>query len=465
MPAQSAPNILLIMTDQHRWDYLGCCGAGFVDTPNIDRLAARGIRFSNAFTNAPVCAPSRIGLASGMHPARIGTLSNNSYLPSQFPTYYQRLRDGGYRVGCVGKLDLAKPDKYNGRYGDRPAVYRWGFTHPEEVEGKMHAAQGEPTAPHGPYTYYLKDKDRLMAFREDYRKRAEAGWIVGESHDSVLPTEDFQDCYIGRQAARWIETIADDFPWHLFVSFVGPHDPFDPPTEYAQQFRDAAMPSAIPKSLDGKPQWILNRQKDCSAEELAHIRRQYCALIKLIDDQVGRLIDALKSRDMLDNTIIIFTSDHGEMLGDHGLFQKQAPYEPSIHIPLIVAGPGIRAGAVSDALVDMMDLNPTICALAGVEAAPELDARSFDGILSGKETEHRQVIVTALENFRCLRTATHKYVDNTDDMPELYDLENDPGEIRNVADEFPNLVSAMADRLKQCVWLEGTILVQCERDN
>ena len=145
-------------------------------------------------SNAPVCAPARIGLATGMHPARIGTLDNQSYLPSHLPTYYQRLRDSGYRVGCVGKLDLAKPDKYNGRHGDRPAVYRWGFTHPEEVEGKMHAAQGEPTAPHGPYTHYLKDKGRLSAFWEDYRKRAEDGWILGASHDSVLPAEDSQDC-------------------------------------------------------------------------------------------------------------------------------------------------------------------------------------------------------------------------------------------------------------------------------
>ena len=105
------------------------------------------------------------------------------------------------------------------------------------------------------------------------------------------------------------------------------------------------MPDAIPKSLEGKPQWVLNRQKEFTAEELAQIRRQYCALIKLIDDQVGELLYALRKRDMLDNTVIIFTSDHGEMLGDHGLFQKQVPYEPSIHIPLIVAGPGIEPGS------------------------------------------------------------------------------------------------------------------------
>ena len=311
--------------------------------------------------------------------------------------------DNGYRVGCVGKLDLAKPDKYNGRHGDRPAVYRWGFTHPEEVEGKMHAAQGEPTAPHGPYTHYLKDKGRLRAFWEDYRKRASDGWIVGASHDSVLPTEDFQDSYIGRRAAQWISTIPDDFPWHLFVSFVGPHDPFDPPTEYAELFHNSVMPPAIKSRSDGVPRWIKGRQKACDEAELAHIRRQYCALIKLIDDQVGLLLDALKRRDMLDNTVIIFTSDHGEMLGDHGLFQKQVPYEPSIHIPLIVAGPGIAQGKESDALVDMYDLNPTICALANVVPAPDMDARSFDGILHGNQTEHRQDILIAMPNFRGIR--------------------------------------------------------------
>ena len=443
------PNILLIMTDQHRWDYLGGYGAGFVDTPNIDRLAASGFRFANAFTNAPLCAPARIGLATGLHPARLGTLDNSCYLPRQLPTYYQRLRDNGYRVGCVGKLDLAKPDTYNGRYGDRPAVFGWGFTHPEEVEGKMHAAQGEPNAPHGPYTHYLQGKGRLDAFQADYRARAEAGWILGASHDSVLPTEDFQDVYIGRRAARWIETIADDFPWHLFVSFVGPHDPFDPPGDYAERYRDAVMPAAIPQPPGAKPQWMEARRKDFGAEELARIRRQYCALITLIDDQVGALLGALERRGMLENTIIIFTSDHGEMLGDHGLFQKQTPYEPAIHIPLIVAGPGVKAGGTSDAIIDMMDLNPTICALAGVEAAPGMDARSFDGLLSGERTAHRQEMMTALTHFRCLRTAAAKFVDYGDDQPELYDLAHDPAERRNIAADQPERVAAMRRRLER----------------
>src|SRR5689334_2809485 len=129
------PNILYLMADQHRHDYLGCAGAEFVRTPHIDSLAARGVRFRYCCTNAPVCAPARIGLATGLQPSRLGALDNQCFLPPGVPTFYQRLRDGGYRVGCVGKLDLAKPDPYNGRYGDRPAVFAWGFTHPEECEG------------------------------------------------------------------------------------------------------------------------------------------------------------------------------------------------------------------------------------------------------------------------------------------------------------------------------------------
>ena len=144
----SRPNILFIMDDQHRYDYLGAAGADFLRTPHLDRVAAAGVRFTQCTTNAPVCAPARVGLASGLQPSRLGCLDNSGRLPLGTTTYYQRLRDSGYRVGCVGKLDLRKSDGYNGRYGDRPYAYSWGFTHPEECEGKMHA--GSSPTPIGP---------------------------------------------------------------------------------------------------------------------------------------------------------------------------------------------------------------------------------------------------------------------------------------------------------------------------
>ena len=130
------PNILFIMDDQHRHDYLGAAGADFLRTPNLDRLAAAGVRFTQCTTNAPVCAPARIGLASGLQPSRLGCLDNSGWLPSGTTTYYQRLRDAGYRVGCVGKLDLRKSDGYNGRYGDRPYAYSWGFNPSRGMRGQ-----------------------------------------------------------------------------------------------------------------------------------------------------------------------------------------------------------------------------------------------------------------------------------------------------------------------------------------
>ncbi len=447
------PNLLFIMDDQHRFDYLGSRGAHFVKTPHLDRLAARGINFSNCFTNSPLCAPSRIALATGMQPGRVGALDNNSYLPPQIPTFYQRFRDNGYRVGCVGKLDLAKPDLYNGRFGDRPCAFSFGFTHPEECEGKMHA--GVSPTPLGPYGFYLQEKGLYTEFHEDYQKRKQEGFSL-ECSDSVLPTEAFEDVYIGNRAAEWIRGVPDDFPWFYFVSFVGPHDPFDPPTEYAEKFRDAEMPLAVMGSLEGKPGWVARRRVTEDQATISKTRRQYCAAIHVIDDQVGKILDALERRGMLDNTYIIFTSDHGEMAGDHGLYTKSVAYEPAIHVPLIIAGPGIAAGGESDALVELIDLNPTACGLAGIpDNGQIMDAKSLDSLLFGQTDQHRTSVMSCENNFRCLRTDRYKYIQNFNDAPELYDLQADREELHNIAPANPALVAKMQAALARR-WRDGS---------
>ena len=444
--SERGPNILLILDDQHRFDYLGCAGAEFLRTPNLDRLASSGLRLTRCFTNSPVCAPARIGLAAGLQPIRLGSLDNASFLPRSATTYYQRLRDHGYRVGCVGKLDLAKPDHYNGRFGDRPCVYGWGFTHPEECEGKMHA--GSSPEPIGPYTHYLRDRGLLRKFHEDYRARARKGW-VWPSHDSVLPAEDFEDIYIGRRAVEWIENVPDDFPWHYFVSFVGPHDPFDPPTEYADRYRRADVPPAAQDNMDGKPQWQKRRRKNLEADQVAVTRRQYCAAIEAIDEQIGAILNAVERRGMAENTYVIFSSDHGEMLGDHGMYTKSVAYEPALCVPLVAAGPGIPGGRTSRAIVELIDLNPTICELAGLPAQENIDARSFAAVLRGHTDTHRTEAVSAITNFRCIRTDRFKYVRNLNDLPELYDLQADPQELNNLASARPEVVRELAARMSE----------------
>ena len=421
--------------------------------PYFQRLKQLGIRGSMAMDSGTSEWVHRLRqfdfdalLASGLQPSRIGCVDNSGILPLSTPTYYQRLRDHSYRVACVGKLDLAKSDPYNGRDGDRPVAFPWGFTHPEECEGKVHA--GSSRTPIGPYTRFLDEKGLLGALYDDYARRMEEGYDVA-AHDSVLPTEAFEDNYIGERAAKWIEQAADDFPWHMFVSFVGPHSPFDPPTQYADRYRDAAMPEPVPFSPDGKPAWVQVRSKSYDPETGAITRRQYCAATEAVDDMVGRVLAAVDAAGQTDSTYVIFASDHGEMLGDHGMYAKSCPQEAALRVPLIIAGPGIEGGRTSDALVELIDVNPTICDLAALDPQPNIDARSVRPVLDGHSETHRTETVSAFRTFRLIRTHEHKLVENYDDVTELYDLQNDPDEHHNIADANPKIVARLARRMKE----------------
>lgn len=438
------PNILLIMDDQHRWDYLGSMGGEFINTPVLDRLARNGMQFSTCTTNSPVCAPARIALATGMQPHRLGALSNKAMLPARAKTYYQRLRNNNYYVGCVGKLDLAKPHSYHGRQGDRPCTYKWGFTHPLECEGKGQA--GKSKMPRGPYTFFLHEQGLLREFVRDFAARK-----TTNCHDSVLPTEAFHDVFIGREAVKWIQKIPSDFPWHLFVSFTGPHNPFDPPKKYADRYRGSEMPEPIPFILEGKPLRLKERNLtvNMSKEEIADTRRQYCASIELIDSQIGEILAALKARGMHENTYVIFASDHGEMLGDFGAYLKQMPYEAALRVPLIIAGPGIEPGSRSDEPVELIDVNATVCELAGLRPQPNIDAESLLPVLQGETKLHREDAISGISEFRLIRTKSHKYVRNKGDVDELYDLNADPLEMTNIASRNPALVRELSDRMNR----------------
>ena len=441
------------MADQLRYDWLGIAGTLGVNTPNIDRLASRGIWFTHLVTNAAICAPARISLATGRRPFRHGALDNDSSLDHRDVTYYQRLRDHGYHVGVIGKIDLNKPDFYHGRGGDRPATYSWGFTHPLEAEGKMQAGGMNRHRPLGPYGYWLEERGLFEKFATDYTLRLKALWgpLQGQTYrgdglyrDSVLPENAFEDWWIGERAVEWINLRASsEYPWHLFVSFVGPHDPFDPPVSWAEKFRDTPVAAAIP-AKPGKPGYADPGLWKVSSDEVAIARRQYSASLAVIDKQVGDILAVLKSRGFDDSTIVVFTSDHGEMLGDHGLFQKCVPYEGSMRIPLIVTGPDIEPG-VNDALIELADLNPTLCELAGLEPQRGIDARSIVPMLTRQAPDHRDAVLCTEPHYRAIRTATHKYVHNTgvhklarhDDVDELYDLRSDPSELHNLLVEDP----------------------------
>ncbi|MDR6880928.1 hypothetical protein J2X61_002677 [Bacillus sp. 3255] len=231
--------------------------------------------------------------------------------------------------------------------GDLPIMYQLGFTDPHETEGKMNAAfrrnglmsfdikpdQDDHIA--GPFQSYLRDQGRLSDFVEDYRKRF-AEWKYYHAWPSPLPAEHFHDSYIGRKSCEFLEQVSGEAPWHLFVSFVGPHDPWDAPASYVDAFPDQTFPPSIEDDHANKPEWIKKKAKKHTAgmteSELHQVKRHYGAAIKLIDDWVGNILDTLEQKGLSDQTVIIFCADHGEMMGDHGLFQKSTMYEGALRM-------------------------------------------------------------------------------------------------------------------------------------
>jgi len=387
-------------------------------------------------------------------------LDNGYSLAPDAWTVYQQLRLYGYRTSLFGKLDLHKPQGYNGVNGDLPICYQLGFTDPCEAEGKQHGAhvmtiEAEDGSRQrlllGPYQQHLHAKGLLDVFCADYDLRDDACSHYAEP--SALPCEDFEDTWIGQRACQWLENVTDDAPWFTFVSFVGPHNPWDAPKEYLDRYLDVDMPAPMADPGTARPEWMQNRQEEMGRgtddATALKMRQNYAGMITLIDDAIGDMLAVLERRGMLDNTLVIYTSDHGEMLGDLGIVQKSVQYEPALRVPMIISGKDVPALGVSDALVELFDLTPTVLDWVGVPVPPRLDARSLAPILRGETTTHRDVQVGQLPFTSCVRDERFKLILNPNDISELYDIEVDPHELSNVIDQHPDVVRRLSQRLQE----------------
>ncbi|NJL30240.1 MAG: sulfatase-like hydrolase/transferase [Phycisphaerales bacterium] len=272
------------------------------------------------------------------------------------------MRDNNYWTGFVGKLDLAKHARNfpGGKRmihgsGASPEHYSYGFCDPYEIQGLMGGVRDDGDI----YSDILRSRGYDQIFHRDRRSRIVYPGIVGVSNfskgktdlrtitlpdrwlyesckDTPLPLDCHVDYIIGERAAKWLTDVDTVGPWFLQVNFSAPHDPFDPPSEYAQRYRTVSMPAPIPPDYTGKPAYIGRRFISDSTDGIEFSRRQYCALISLVDDQVGKMLAVLETRKMLENTIVIITSDHGEMLGDFGLYIKHVPYDSAARIPMVI---------------------------------------------------------------------------------------------------------------------------------
>jgi arylsulfatase len=420
-------NLLFITTDQQRWDSLPCYGLDFMRTPHLDRLAREGLVFERAYTPAPICVPARNALLSGQWPSTTGVLSNNHSLDPGTPTWPARVAEAGYQTAAIGKMHFIPWDS------------RQGFEERISAEDKRHT--------------YLQD-DFVKFLHNHGHERVHPTTNPGYFESlgapvTPLPKRFHVDGFTGDHAAAWLARRGDT-PFAVWVSFAGPHDPYDPPEELAEMYADAPIPAPIGSRAELAHKPRAQRRAGSEAlknpmfqidpsqatpEQYRRWRQHYYANISLIDEGIGKILAALEATGALDRTLIIFTSDHGDALGDHGLAYKSFFYESMAHVPLIVRGPGVAAGQRCPALVSLLDLTPLFYRACGLTPPPTLEGCDLSLLLADPAGTIRDVVYSENLGQMMVRDERYKYAHYADGDCELYDLAADPTEERNLAAE------------------------------
>ncbi len=448
---QAPPNILLVVPDQLRYDWTGLNPDIGVRTPHLNALAARGVNFENCYCASPLCAPSRACLAGGREYDRCGVPDNSLNYPLDQITYYTLLRQAGYHVMGCGKFDLHKPEPSWGVEGQH-LLQEWGISAGIDSAGKWDAIRWGMDEPCDPYTAHLHDTGRVEMHRVDFGKRNEIGTFAA-TFPTPLPEESYCDNWIAAQGVRLLREAPQNQPWHLAVNFAGPHEPVDITKSMVSLYRDADFPQP-------------NRNTEFTPEKHLEIRRNYAAMIENIDAWMGKLLAEVEARGELDNTLVVFTSDHGEMLGDHDLWMKRLPQQASVGVPLVAAGPGVRNGVSTSALASMMDLAATFLDYAGIEVPSGMDSRSLRPVLEGMSEDHREFLMSGMDPWRCVTDGRLKLVrgyaggkaqggsgipvypeGDSAAAPLLFDIQEDPFENHNLADSAPSDVARLTAEL------------------
>lgn len=488
------PNVLWICTDQQRFDTLGCYGNEFVETPNVDRLAASGTRFERAFCQNPVCTPSRASFLTGRYPRTTGARGNGINTPADETLVTKRLADEGYTCGLAGKLHLSPCQPVEST--DHPSRER----RIDDGYAEFHWSQNNgPDWPTNEYLHWLRDEGVNF---EQHVFLDEASNTQRIDRSDEFPDRPYADCehvqismpeehhhttWCARKAINFVEANADeDRPWLFSVNLFDPHHAFDPPAEYLDRYLDQVGLDSIPLpnyeegELDDKP--VFQRMDhegayndpanypypDMTSEDHRLVRAAYWAMVDLVDAGVGRMLDALDRTGQRENTIVVFMSDHGELLGDHGIYLKGPHfYDPAVRVPLVLSGPGIRESTVETSLVELTDLTPTLLDAAGFEHHPGIQGESLWPRLSEDRDDghadgpHRESVYSEYyhsmpwhddpaPNATMVRTDRHKLVKmHGRRVGELYDLGADPEETHNRWDdpEYAEVKAELLDRM------------------
>lgn len=453
-------NVLLLMSDQHRRDCLGIAGNRVARTPNLDALARSGVRFTSAYCSNPVCTPSRASLLTGLYTHHHQAWGNATPWPFEHKTMAHYFGRAGYMTGLIGKMHFVDGQTHGFDYrldfndwyqylGPKTKLYA------DEL-GRANSGSGMPEID----ALWADEGDPWRGVRElDNREGSVA---VGRA--SKMAEKDQFESFVARETVRFLKQHGKQQPFFLISSFLKPHDPFMPAERFASMFRaeDMRLPDTWGKVDPAKAPVVVRRklERDAPTPELrneAAARQRiamYYANLAQMDDALGQVLRGLKELGLEDDTAVLYTSDHGEMLGDHGLWAKFEFYEPSCGVPLIVRVPGNKHGGETCAMpLSNVQVLPTLAEICGVPA-PAVDGPSF----AAQIRDPRDVHDTRVYSEFALRTRNAKYMLRhgdykltfwTNDIAELYDLRKDPKEMRNLAlaPGYEGRVKQMRDEL------------------
>ena len=423
------PNVLLIMTDQHRKDAIGAYGNPVIKTPHVDALAATGIRFNNCWVQHAACMPSRASIFTGRYPLAHRVRSNGVPLSKHETTMAHVFARNGYRTGGAGKFHFLPHYPYR---SPLPMMEN----HPEPYYGfqEFHLGEDGRSGEHWVW---------LQRNHPEYHKVP----------DHKIPLELHNSHWSASHTINFITRCAKaDEPFFAFCSFVDPHHGYDPPAPYNTMYRAEDMPAPIEQEgeFDDKPPKLhaARKRREGVKGDVAHNRTQYYGEVTFIDDSIGRILKTLDDLEIRDNTLIVFIADHGDMLGDHNLYFKGVAYPQSASVPFIVNWPArVRSGKVVNGIVQEIDVLPTILELVGLEIPPGVQGRSQKSILttSDRNTGYEYAYIEHAGSDYTLRSLKWRFtLYPGKPYGELYDLEADPHEFTNLWDK-PNLQPVKAD--------------------
>ena len=445
MPGQDRPNILFLFTDDQRFDTIGALGYDEVITPTMDALVHRGTAFTNAYimggSCGAVCMPSRAMLMTGRTLYHLEAQGQG--IPEDHVLLGEALQAEGYRTFGTGKW-------HNG-----PRAYARSFTDGAEIFfGGMDDHWNVPACDFDPTGGYDNARPFVRTpFSNNDATLRHVDHITPGKHSSEL----FSDA-----AIKFLEGYNDDAPFFAYVSFMAPHDPRTMPKQYLDMYDPAAVtlpPSFMPQHpFDNGELWVrdeLLAEFPRTPEEIRRHNAEYYAMISHLDAQIGRILATLDARGWTENTIVVLAGDNGLAIGRHGLMGKQSMYDHSLHVPLIVAGPGVPAGEIRDALTYLLDIYPTLCDLIGVAPPATVEGHSFAPTLADAATHARPVLHYAYRGVqRAVRDERYKlieYVVNGERTTQLFDLQEDPWELRDLSRRpyYYARLAALRDELRR----------------